>query len=209
MNQLMKHFLCAALLALVAVAGVSRAAPPVADDPAASDARAQAVRKRFAERFDATPVTGVRSTPYGLFEVQIGSDIVYTDEKVSFVLDGTLIDAKTRTDVTRERLEALSKVPFDQLPFELSFKQVRGDGSRKIAIFDIQYRTITVEQGPNKFRCAGLDQGVRGFFGNDLMQPIRCDMARHDGPYQAGHRFRKGALVRISDDGGSTRPDFG
>lgn len=152
MNPFMKHFLCPALLALALVAGLSHAAPAGADDPAASDPRAQAVRKRFAERFDATPVTGVRSTPYGLFEVQIGSDIVYTDEKVSFVLDGTLIDAKTRTDVTRERLEALSKVPFDQLPFELSFKQVRGDGSRKIAIFE----------DPNCGYCKQLRQSLRG-----------------------------------------------
>ena len=48
MNRSMKHFLCAALLALVSVAGVSHAAPPAADDPAASDPRAQAVRKRMA-----------------------------------------------------------------------------------------------------------------------------------------------------------------
>ncbi len=127
------------------------AAPPTVEDPAASDPRAQAVRKLFAQRFENTPVTAVRSTPYGLFEVQMGSDIVYTDEKVTFVLDGTLIDAQTRTDVTRARLDALASVPFDKLPFELAFKQVRGNGSRKIAIFE----------DPNCGYCKQLRQSLK------------------------------------------------
>ena len=75
-----------------------------ADKEVAMSATELAVQKRFVERFDNTPVVAVRRTPYGLFEVQLGMDLVYTDELVSFVIDGTLIDAKTRRDVTRERL---------------------------------------------------------------------------------------------------------
>ena len=101
-----------------------------------ANAKVQAVQKLFAKRFDNPPITAVRLTPYGLYEIQLGMDLVYTDEKVSFVLDGTLIDGATRRDVTRERQDALARIPFDQLPFELSFKQVRGDGSRKLAIFE-------------------------------------------------------------------------
>ncbi len=127
------------------------ATAPAVEDPAASDPRAQAVRKLFMQRFEKTPVTAVRTTPYGLFEVQMGSDIVYTDEKVTFVLDGTLIDAQTRTDVTRARLDALASVPFDKLPFELAFKQVRGNGSRKIAIFE----------DPNCGYCKQLRQSLK------------------------------------------------
>lgn len=152
MIRSMKHVIGAGLLAIAALTGQALAAPPAAEDPAASDPRAQAVRKLFGERFENTPVTAVRTTPYGLFEVQMGTDIVYTDEKVTFVLDGTLIDAHTRTDVTRERLDVLSKVPFDQLPFELSFKQVRGDGSRKLAIFE----------DPNCGYCKQLRQSLKG-----------------------------------------------
>lgn len=115
----------------------AQATPPVVAAAAtAEDAKAAAVQKLFAERFNNPPIVGVRSTPYGLYEVQLGSDLVYTDEQVNFVLDGTLIDAKTRRDITRERQDELAKVPFEQLPFELAFKQVRGDGSRKLAIFE-------------------------------------------------------------------------
>lgn len=104
--------------------------------PATPDAKSLEVQKLFSQRFDQMTVTAVRPTPYGLYEVQLGPDLVYTDEKVTFVFDGTLIDAKTRQDFTRERLDAISRVPFEQLPFELAMKQVKGDGSRKLAIFE-------------------------------------------------------------------------
>ena len=52
------------------------------------EAKTQAVQKLFAERFGNPPISAVRLTPYGLYEVQLGMDLVYTDEKVNFVLDG-------------------------------------------------------------------------------------------------------------------------
>ena len=116
------------------------------------DAKTQAVQKLFAERFGNPPISNIRLTPYGLYEVQLGLDLVYTDEKVNFVLAGTLIDAKTRRDITRERQDSLAQMPFDQLPFELSFKQVRGDGSRKVAIFE----------DPNCGYCKQLRKSIEG-----------------------------------------------
>ena len=110
------------LTALCSSAVVAQATPSVAAAAAAAsteDAKAAAVKKLFAERFNNPPIAGVRLTPYGLYEVQLGSDLVYT-----------------RRDITRERQDELAKMPFDQLPFELAFKQVRGDGSRKLAIFE-------------------------------------------------------------------------
>jgi len=118
---------------------------------AATVAKTEAVKKLFADRFDQPPITGVRLTPYGLYEIQLGMDLLYTDEKVSFVLDGTLIDAMTRRDMTRERQDALAKIPFDQLPFELSFKQVKGNGTRKVAIFE----------DPNCGYCKQLRQSLK------------------------------------------------
>jgi len=94
----------------------------------------------------------VRRTPYGLYEVQLGMDLVYTDEQVTFVLDGTLIDAKTRRDMTKERQDILAHVPFDQLPFDLAIKQVRGSGVRKVAIFE----------DPNCGYCKQMRQAIKG-----------------------------------------------
>jgi thiol:disulfide interchange protein DsbC len=77
---------------------------------------------------------------------------VYTDEPVTFVLDGHLIDASTRADVTEQRLEALAKINFDDLPLALAFTQVRGDGSRRIAIFE----------DPNCGYCKQLRRNMEG-----------------------------------------------
>lgn len=101
-----------------------------------TDAKTEAIKKTFSERFGNMPVTQVRHAPFGLFEVQIGNSLVYTDGNVSYVLDGHLIDAKTRQDLTETRLEQLARIDFNTLPFELAIKQVRGDGSRKMAIFE-------------------------------------------------------------------------
>jgi thiol:disulfide interchange protein DsbC len=125
--------LCAASFWAGAFAQGAAAAPT---QPVTKDAKSLAVQKLFAQRFDNPEITAVRLTPYGLYEIQLGPDIVFTDEKVTFVFDGVLIDAKTRQDYTRERMDAIAQVPFNQLPFELAMKQVKGDGSRQLAIFE-------------------------------------------------------------------------
>ena len=141
-------FATALVMGCLSVAWAQNAAVASTD----ADLKTQEVQTLFAERFGNPPISGVRQTPYGLYEVQLGMDLVYTDEKVTFVLDGTLIDAKTRRDITRERQDSLAQMPFDQLPFELSFKQVRGDGSRKMAIFE----------DPNCGYCKQLRKSIEG-----------------------------------------------
>ncbi|GAA5232113.1 DsbC family protein [Verticiella sediminum] len=98
------------------------------------------VRAKFTQMFPNAPVEAVNDTPYGLYEVVIGGDeLVYTDANVSYVLQGTLIDTASRRNVTAERVEQLSAVSFDELPMQLAFKQVHGDGSRQLAVFEDPY----------------------------------------------------------------------
>lgn len=144
----LKHWVASmALIGLVPLAQAQTQAP--ATEPAPSvveaedaskvgqtDATTEAVKKLFSERFGNMPVEEVRYAPFGFFEVQIGGNLVYTDEAVTFVLDGHLIDAQTRQDITETRLEELARIDFDALPLELAITQVRGDGSRKMAIFE-------------------------------------------------------------------------
>jgi thiol:disulfide interchange protein DsbC len=128
--------LCA--LGLMASVGASAqtAAPSQNNQAFDSTAEDRAVAQRFSERFEGVDVTGARLTPYGIYEVLVGGDLVYTDEKVTWVMEGPLIDAATRRDVSRERLQQLSAIPFAELPLELAVKQVRGKGTRKMAIFE-------------------------------------------------------------------------
>jgi thiol:disulfide interchange protein DsbC len=66
----------------------------------------------------------------------MGGQIVYTDEKLTFLIaEGRLVDAKTKKDVTGERMEELTKVDFSSLPLDQAIKVVKGNGSRKLVVF--------------------------------------------------------------------------
>jgi thiol:disulfide interchange protein DsbC len=94
------------------------------------------VKKDLESRFTGLKVDSVAKTPYGgLYEIVVGDDILYTDEKVSFVVRGEIIDARTQRNVTEERQQRLSVIKFEDLPLELAIKQVRGGGKRVLAIF--------------------------------------------------------------------------
>ena len=64
-----------------------------------------------------------------------GNRIFYTDAKGEFALMGNLIDLKTRVNLTQQRQDQLNVVDFSRLPLDKAFVKVKGDGSRKIAIF--------------------------------------------------------------------------
>src|SRR3546814_896308 len=118
----------------------------------AQSATPESVRESFEGRFPGIEAKEVRSTPFpGLFEVQVGMDLLYTNATADYVLQGALIDAKSRRDLTAERLEELSKVSFSSLPLELAVMQVKGDGSRKIAVFE----------DPNCGYCKRLHQTLK------------------------------------------------
>ncbi|MGP1615234.1 MAG: DsbC family protein [Pollutimonas bauzanensis] len=125
----------------------SDAAPP------AEVLSTESIRKGFAQRFPGIDITDVKPTPFpGLFEVQIGMDLLYTDAKVDYILQGSLVDARSRTDLTAQRLEQLAQVSFSALPLQLAVKQVKGSGARKMAIFE----------DPNCGYCKRLHQTLKG-----------------------------------------------
>lgn len=95
------------------------------------------IRKNLSERLGNMPkIDEVSKTPMpGLFEVRMGSDVMYSDADGSFLIQGQLIDVKQRRNLTEERIEKLSALPFDQLPLKNAFTQVRGSGKRKLVVF--------------------------------------------------------------------------
>src|SRR5690625_2710341 len=95
------------------------------------------VQVAFEKQFKGVEVGEVRKTPLpGLFEVQVGMNVLYVDEAVEYVLQGSLIEVETRTDLTKARKQKLSEVPFESLPLARAVKLVRGTGARKMAIFE-------------------------------------------------------------------------
>ena len=101
-------------------------------------AQEAAIRKNLSEKFPAfAKIDEVSKTPMnGLYEVRVGFDIFYTDEQGNYLLQGSLLDVRARKNLTEERVEKLSEVDFDKLPVNDAFKIVRGDGKRKLAVFE-------------------------------------------------------------------------
>ncbi len=86
---------------------------------------------------DAPAIQSVRKIPYGnLYEVVTGGEIIYTDDKASFILIGPIVDLNTHENVTEKRMAELNAIDFKSLPFDRAIKIVRGNGSRKIALFE-------------------------------------------------------------------------
>ncbi|MFN3376565.1 MAG: DsbC family protein [Burkholderiaceae bacterium] len=103
-----------------------------------ASAQEAVIRKTLAERIpQMEKIDEIRPTPMpGLFEVRIGTDLFYTDAKGNYVIQGELIDTKARRNLTEDRINKLTAVDFSALPFKDAFTLVRGNGQRKLAVFE-------------------------------------------------------------------------
>jgi len=97
-----------------------------------------AIRKSLAERipqFEKIDEIQATAMP-GLYEVRIGTDLFYTDAKGNYLIQGELFDTKARRNLTEDRITKLTAVDFAALPLKDAFTIVRGDGKRKLAVFE-------------------------------------------------------------------------
>jgi len=82
-------------------------------------------------------VDEVTKTPMpGVFEVRIGMDLFYTDAEGNYIIQGEMIDARQQRNLTEERQDKLLAIPFNQLPLKDAFMLIRGNGKRRIAVFE-------------------------------------------------------------------------
>ena len=105
----------------------------------AAFAQESVIRKNLAERLPAfSKIDEVSKTPMnGLYEIRVNdTDIFYTDAEGNFLLQGNLIDTKAKRNLTEERVEKLSAIDFGALPLKDAFTVVRGNGKRKMAVFE-------------------------------------------------------------------------
>lgn len=102
-------------------------------------ANEEAVEKAIEPHFPGAKIESLRKTPYlGLYEALVGGELFYTDEKAEYFFFGHIVDTKSRTSVTNERLQeikAARRVPLDTLPLEFAIKIVKGNGERMLAVF--------------------------------------------------------------------------
>ena len=115
-------------LAVVALAA-TLAVPALADDAA--------IRKNIAERLPDFPkIDEISKSPIpGLYEVRVGVEIFYTDELGNHIIDGSVIDTRTRANLTQARIDKLTQIDFAKLPLKDAIVWKSGTGERKMAVF--------------------------------------------------------------------------
>lgn len=97
------------------------------------------IRKNLVERLPKLPkIDEVQRSPIaGLYEVRYGgTEILYTDEKGDYVfVNGSMVDTKTRNDLTAARIDKLLAIDFEQLPIQDAMVIKQGSGARRMAVF--------------------------------------------------------------------------
>ena len=115
-------------LAVVALAA-TLAVPALADEAA--------IRKNLSERLPDFPkIDEVSKSPIpGLYEVRVGVEIFYTDELGNHIIDGSVVDTRTRANLTQARIDKLTQIDFAKLPLKDAIVWKSGTGERKMAVF--------------------------------------------------------------------------
>ncbi len=104
-----------------------------------------AIRKTWTQQHPNGPaIDEIAKTPIaGLYELKIGKDIIYSDEQGVYQIypshervDGHIVDANKKVDLTDERLAKILAADLPKLPYHdaLVFKQ--GTGARRMIVFE-------------------------------------------------------------------------
>ena len=103
----------------------------------AAVAQEAVIRKNLAERLPDFPkIEEITKTAIpGVYELRVGTEILYTDERGDYLIEGTLIETKTRTNVTAARIDKLTAIDFATLPLKDAIVVKQGTGARKLVVF--------------------------------------------------------------------------
>ena len=97
------------------------------------------IRKNLSERIPQIPkIEEITPTPLtGIYELRLSTnEIYYSDAAGNFLIQGSLIDTKSKRNLTEEREAKLSAVDFNALPLKDAITLVNGNGKRKLAVFE-------------------------------------------------------------------------
>ncbi len=97
------------------------------------------LKKTLQATFPGEKIESLKKTPYlGLYEVVVGSELFYTDDKGTYFFFGHVVDPQTRQSLTSERLQQIKdarRISPASLPLELAITAVKGSGKRKLVVF--------------------------------------------------------------------------
>lgn len=112
------------------------------------------IRKSLAENLPEVRLGTITKLPYGnLYQVVAnGVNIIYTDENGEVGLFGNLVELNSKMNLTQLAKDEISVVDFEKLPFDKAIVRVKGNGTRKLALFS----------DPECPYCQGLEKELEG-----------------------------------------------
>ena len=87
----------------------------------------------------------------GLYEVLVGNDIFYTDTTGKYLIQGEIIELASGKNITEQRQTDLNRIKWSDLTPANAIKNVRGNGSRQLAVFS----------DPNCGYCKRLEKSLQ------------------------------------------------
>ncbi|MEW6131738.1 MAG: DsbC family protein [Pseudomonadota bacterium] len=94
------------------------------------------IRQSLQKSLTGADITSVSKTPYGgLYEVVVDGQVAYATADGKYLVLGDVIDLSGKRNITAMRNAKLSEVKWSSLPLANAIKEVKGNGSRKLAIF--------------------------------------------------------------------------
>ena len=87
----------------------------------------------------------------GLYEVLVGNDIFYTDASAKYLIQGEIIELASGKNMTEQRQADLNRIKWSDLNPVNAIKNVRGNGSRQLAVFS----------DPNCGYCKRLEKSLQ------------------------------------------------
>ena len=71
----------------------------------------------------------------GLWEVRLGAEIIYTDAQGTYIIQGHIVDAQRKINLTERRIQQLTAFDFSKLPLEDAVVWKQGTGERQVVVF--------------------------------------------------------------------------
>ena len=118
-----------------------------------SFATGDGMKAELEKKFPYQKILGIRKTPYlGLYEVDFEDQVVYVDEKLTYIFSGNIIEMRSLKNLTEEQERKLYAVRFDAFPLKLAIRNVKGSGKNRLAVFS----------DPNCSYCKKLEKEMAG-----------------------------------------------
>ena len=128
-------------------------ARPAVTPTAAAPTDASTLVERLQALYPSTRFGAIHPTVWpGVFEVAMGANLAYVDATGRYFLFGHLYDMSQQRDLTAERRDAMARIDFGSLPLADALTEVRGNGTRTLAIFS----------DPDCPYCRRLEAELRG-----------------------------------------------